>query len=150
MASLKESNISRWWRELKGLTGQRARTDWITQLLDEDTPSPAALAEKFNFFLAALTSHFTPLVTSPADLDHNLDVSREFLVDVSSCYKALRRVKNNKSPGPSAVPNKIWKEFAFELATVVTDIYNASLVQGFIPYQIKESVVTPLDVLRTI
>ena len=33
---------------------------------------------------------------------------------------------------------------AFELAPVVTDIYNASLVQGFIPYQIKESVVTPL------
>ena len=47
VASLKESNISRWWRGLKGLTGQRARTDWITQLLDEDTPSPAALAEKF-------------------------------------------------------------------------------------------------------
>ena len=144
VASLKESNISRWWRELKGLTGQRARTDWVTQFLDEDTPSPAALAEKFNSFLAALTSHFTPLDTSPTDVDHNLDVPREFLVDASSCYKALRRVKNNKSPGPSAVPNKIWKEFAFELAPVVTDNYNASLVQGFIPYQIKESVVTPL------
>ena len=38
VASLKESSISRWWRELKGLTGQRARTDWITPLLDEDTP----------------------------------------------------------------------------------------------------------------
>ena len=86
VASLKESNISRWWRELKGLTGQRARTDWITQLLDEDTPSPAALAKKFNSFLAALTSHFTPLDTSLADLDHNLDAPREFLVDVSSCY----------------------------------------------------------------
>ena len=79
-----------------------------------------------------------------ADLDHNLDVPREFLVDVSSCYKALRRFKNNKSPGPSAVPNKIWKEFASELSPVVTDIYNASLGQGFSPYQIKESLVTPL------
>ena len=92
VASLKESNISRWWRELKGLTGQIARTDWVTQFIDEDTPSPAALAEKFNSFLAALTSHFTPLDTSPTDLDHNLDVPREFLVDASSCYKALRRV----------------------------------------------------------
>ena len=144
VASLKENNISRWWREVKGLTGQRAQTDWVTQLLDEDTPTPAALAEKFNSFLSALTSHFIPLDTTLADLDHNLDVPREFLVDVSSCYKALRQVKNNKSPGPSAVSNKIWKEFASELAPVVTDIYNASLGQGFIPYQIKESLVTPL------
>ena len=30
VASLKESNISRLWRELKGLTGQRAPTDWVT------------------------------------------------------------------------------------------------------------------------
>ena len=57
----------------------------MTQLLDEDTPSPTALAEKFNSLLVALTSHFTPLDTSLADLDHNLDVPREFLVDVSSC-----------------------------------------------------------------
>ena len=60
VASLKESNIGRWWREVKGLTGQRAQTDWVTQLLDKDTPTPAALAEKFNSFLSALTSHFTP------------------------------------------------------------------------------------------
>ena len=60
VASLKESNISRWWREVKGLTGQRAQTDWVTQLLDKDTPSPAALAENFNSFLSALTSHLTP------------------------------------------------------------------------------------------
>ena len=83
--------------------------------------------------MVALTSHFTPLDTSLADLDHNLDVPREFLVHVSSCYKALRRVKNNKSPGPSAVPNKIRKEFAFELAPVVTDNYNASLVCSHTP-----------------
>lgn len=156
VASLKESNISRWWREVKGLTDQRAQADWVIQLPDEDTP--AALAEKLHSFLSTLTSHFNPLNTTPADLDHNLDVPREFLVDVSSCYKALRQVKSNKSPGPSAVPNKIWKEFASELAPVVTDIYNASLGQGFIPYQIKESLVTPLpkcsppkiNVLRTI
>ena len=106
MASLKESNTSRWWREIKGLTGQIAQTDWVTQVLDEDTPTPAALADKFNSFLSALTSHFTPLDITCVDLDHNLDVPREFLVDVFSCYKALRQVKNNKSPGPSTVPNK--------------------------------------------
>ena len=107
------TKVIRWWLELMGLTGQ---TYWVTQLLNEDTPTPVALAENFNSFLAALTSHFTPLDLSLADLDHNLDVPRELHVDVSSRYKARRQVKNNKSPGPSAVPNKVWKEFASELA----------------------------------
>ena len=110
------TRVSRWWLEVKGLIGQRAQTDWVSQLLDEDTPITAALAANFNSFLAALTSHFSPLNLTLADLDHNLDVPREFLVKVSSCYKARRQVKNDKSPGPSAVPNKICKQFASELA----------------------------------
>ena len=88
--------------------------------------------------MSALTSHFSTLDTTLAELDRNLDVPREFLVDVSNCYKVLCQVKNNKSPGPTAVSNKIWKELASELAPVVTDIYNASLGQG------KESLVAPL------
>ena len=96
--SLNESNISRWWRELKGLTGQRAQTDWVTQLLDEDTPTPAALVEKFNSFLSALTSHFTPLDTTLADLDHNLDVPRELmsLAAIKPCTKS--RTTNRLGP----------------------------------------------------
>ena len=53
-------------------------------MLDENTPTTAALAEKFNSFLFALTPHFTPLDTTLANLDHNLDVPMEFLVDIGS------------------------------------------------------------------
>jgi hypothetical protein len=35
-----------------------------------------------------------------------------------------------KSPGPDRIPNRILKIFAFEFAPVITDIYNASLLQG--------------------
>ena len=111
LASLNESHSL-----VAGANALTGQTYWVTQLLNEDTPTPVALAENFNSFLAALTSHFTPLDLSLADLDHNLDVPRELHVDVSSRYKARRQVKNNKSPGPSAVPNKVWKEFASELA----------------------------------
>ena len=111
LASLNESHSL-----VAGANALTGQTYWVTQLLNEDTPTPVALAENFNSFLAALTSHFNPLDLSLADLDHNLDVPRELHVDVSSRYKARRQVKNNKSPGPSAVPNKVWKEFASELA----------------------------------
>ena len=60
----------------------------------------------------------------------------------SVVYKALRQIKLNKSPGP--IPNKILKEFAAELCPVLTDIYNSSLKQGYVPAQLKESLVRPL------
>ena len=47
----------------------------------------------------------------------------------------------NKSLGPDVAPNKIWKEFAWELAPVLSDLYNTSLGQGVVASQLKESVV---------
>ena len=49
-----------------------------------------------------------------------------------------------KSSGPDPVPAVVWKEFAFELADVIKDLYNSSLEQGVVPVQIKESIVHPL------
>ena len=48
-------------------------------------------------------------------------------------YKTLRALKVKKSPGPELIPNIVWKEFAFELAPVLADIYNSSLQQGYVP-----------------
>ena len=64
--------------------------------------------------------------------------------DVVTAFKALCAVKNNQSSGPVPFPCRVWKEFAVELAPVVRDIYNASLVQGFIPSQLKQSIISPL------
>ena len=89
-----------------------------------------------------MTAHFVPLDLTDCELD--LEVPREFLVDQSVVYKALRQIKPNKSPGPSPIPNKILKEFAAELCPVFTDIYNSSLRQGYVPAQLKESLIRPL------
>ena len=52
---------------------------------------------------------------------------------------ALRTVqkKKKRAPGPDAIPNIIWKLFAFELAPVVADLYNVSLREGFLPSILK-------------
>lgn len=75
LASLNESHSL-----VAGANALTGQTYWVTQLLNEDTPTPVALAENFNSFLAALTSHFTPLDLSLADLDHNLDVPGSFML----------------------------------------------------------------------
>ena len=59
-------------------------------------------------------------------------------------YKAPRGIKSNKSGGSDPIPGKVWKEFAFELAPVITNIYNASMVQGYVPVFLKQSEVVPV------
>ena len=70
-------------------------------------------------------------------------------VVVSRCRSkdgVLRQMKSNRSLGPSPVLNKILKEFAVELCLVLTDTYNSPLKQGYVPEQLKESLVRPLPI----
>ena len=38
-------------------------------------------------------------------------------------YKSLRLVKTRKAPGPDRIPNIVLKTFAFEIVTVIANIY---------------------------
>jgi hypothetical protein len=58
-------------------------------------------------------------------------------------YNYLRSLKVRKAPGPDGIPNIVLKQFAFELAPVIADIYNASLRNGYLPPLLKSAVVNP-------
>ena len=58
--------------------------------------------------------------------------------------KALSAVKIGKAIGPDCIPNRVLKEFAHELAPVVKDIYNASLIEGYFPDALKASLLNPI------
>ena len=58
-------------------------------------------------------------------------------------FKALSSIKASKSPAPDQIPSRLWKEFAQELAPVVSDLYNCSLREGCVPDVLKTSIVTP-------
>ena len=49
-------------------------------------------------------------------------------------------MKIGKAIGPDCIPNRVLKEFAQELAPVVKDIYNASLIEGYFPDALKASI----------
>ena len=42
------------------------------------------------------------------------------------------------------LPNKILKIFACELAPIIADIYNSSMMQGVFPKALKRSIVVPV------
>ena len=122
--SLKETNPSRWWSEVKALGGLTSTSEWWHQMINTDVPSSQDLAEGFNRFLFNLTAHFNPLQQNDVtSLNHEQDpVFPEFLISDHKAYKALCALKLNKSSGPDRIPARVWKEFAFELALVVSDL----------------------------
>ena len=127
VAKLKQTNVRRWWKEIKGLTGLRCSESWVQQMLGDQLESTELLANSFNTLLAGLTADFVSL---PQIIPCSFfPVPEHLLVDTRMVYKALRGIKSNKSGGPDPIPGKVWKEFAFQLSPVVTNIYNASMVQ---------------------
>ena len=74
----------------------------------------------------------------------SLEVPSQYLVNTQQVYKKLREIKSTKSPGPDMLPNKILKIFACELAPIIADIYNPSMMQGVFPKALKRSIVVPV------
>ena len=142
VAKLKDTNPSRWWKEIKSNGGLSSRDSWYQQLLSDEMPSCVELAESYNNFLVSLTSHFQPL--DDCEVNEEMEVPDRFLVDTGKVFSALRHIKTSKSSGPDNFPNKLLKIFAFELAPVIADIYNATMLQGKFPQQLKRAFVVPV------
>ena len=126
---------------IQRLTGKDIKQDWQYQFLDRNCPDLLSLSNKVNNFFTSLTDHFTPLeppVLAPQE------VPPEFPVSEREAFQALSAVKIGKAIGPDCIPNRVLKEFAQELAPVVKDIYNASLIEGYFPDALKASLLNPI------
>ena len=102
------------------------------------------LCEQINDFFPGLTSHFSPLsLLDVCDITVS-DIPQELFATPNEAEKALQAIQLRKAPGPDGLPNIILKEFGFELGPVISDIYNASLREGYIPSLLKSANVRPL------
>ena len=68
----------------------------------------------------------------------------DLFVTVREAYIALRQTKVKKAPGPDGIHNIVLKEFAFELAQLIADMYNTSLCEGVVQSSLKHAIVSPL------
>jgi hypothetical protein len=62
-----------------------------------------------------------------------VQVLPELLVTVKEVKFSLKSIKLFKQVDPDSLTNKVLKEFAPELAIVIQDIYNQSLIEGHVP-----------------
>ena len=127
---LENTGCRKWWGQIRSLAGQGIRQDWSCQFLDDSCPDTRTLANKVNDFFISLSDHFIPLHYLPP---MHQDIPPDLLASEMEVYKALSTVKTGRAVGPDFIPNKIPKEFATELAPVVKNIFNSSMVEGCLP-----------------
>ena len=65
-------------------------------------------------------------------------------IDVHGVEKLLSNIKPNKASGPDAIPCRVLKEAASELAPILTDIFATSLSSGKLPADWKLAKVAPV------
>lgn len=98
---------------------------------------------RLNKFYISVTSDISPLDACmlPAFLPAQEELP---VIRPSEVCKNLLNISPFKAIGPDEVPNRIWKKFAPELATPVTDIFNASFSSGSFPTLWKDSYISPI------
>ena len=139
VSKLESTSSSKWRREIKRLSGQDIKHEWNHQFLEEHMDIKS-LANSINDIFADLTNDFEPLTPGgPAPY-----VPEGLLITQHEVYRALSSINTTKAVGPDNIPNKLLKDFAFELAPVIQDIYNQSLKDGNIPLPLKSSIVNPI------
>ena len=142
MQHLRDSNISHWWRHVKKLSTPCRKSEWYHQFINEETPSLDNLCQKINNAFVNISSNFSPLDHCPNC--PSIHVPDELLVSSNEVFCDLSRIKTRSAIGPDGIPNRVVKDFAFELAPVLADIYNSSMKQGVFPEQLKASIAIPL------
>ena len=106
----------------------------------EDNVDLKALANKINDMLLVVTENFSPLPQQ----NEKIEVPVELLATVQEVQFSLKSIKLSKSVGPDNLPNKVLKEFVPGLATVIQDIYNQSLIEGYVPKLLRCSITSPI------
>ena len=97
---LKDSNVGKWWKEVKNLAGISDDSgQWYRQLVDGDViDSVATLCDRINDFFVNLTLEFVPLTPDDVAGIAVESIPPELLTTPWEAEKALHGIKIKKSP----------------------------------------------------
>ena len=138
---LKHRNIGQWYDGIKNLIGcdrnKPSSLPFISHLSSQEA------AQQINSHFADICQQLPPLDRSslPAFLPARSPPPH---IEEFQVAKRLQSLKSRRSITPIDLPIRLYKEFAPELATPLTSIFNASIKQSKSPTPWKTAYVTPL------
>ena len=120
-----------WWSTVNSLTGRKSTNTPISSIISPN--------EINNFFCTVNTDpHYKS--THAVVIPESCKIPALTVSCVTECLLKLKKTAS----GPDKIPYWIWKEFAYDLAPVVTHIFNCSLENHIVPDLWKLSDITPL------
>ena len=146
-------------KEKVGLFDKQNPKDWyrqVNKIINNGKPKGLnvlnipELAGRNNAEIAnIINNHFAQICKKYPPLDNNIcsseNESKEELEMISEAYSyKLIQKFSKKSLGPGDLPQKIFKEFAPELAAPLRDIINCSLRSGVFPEAYKKAEIVPI------
>ena len=147
--SFNSSNIQKWWKTIKLISGYSSSDNNVYNNLcyNNEPISHSDLPETINSFFLSCSSDVPCLQPNILQqLRNSLPsaVPEQFIVSEYSVYHALCGLKLNKAVGPDGLSNKLLTSLAGQFCTPLCSMINCSIRTGEVPSQWKLSRVTPL------
>ena len=140
----KSCNPQKWWDSVKLLSGKKNASNTAIRIEKDGVPvTGKVLAQLLNGYFSSINTDLPclDLCSLPA-----YRPARHPLPTISvedTCSKMLS-ISTFKSHGPDAIPNRIIKDYAYELAEPVSRIFNISLSSGLVPSMWKDAIIIPV------
>ncbi len=129
------SFISKIRKEEAGVADLKVNNKIITK----DSDKAEALSDQFaNVFTREDTTYIPTLGKSSVRDIPDLLISEEGVL------KQLNNLKDNKAPGPDGIPPWILKMTAEEVSPILTDLFQHSIDESYLPWQWREANICPI------
>ena len=129
---LTKSDTRSWWKLVKQISGQSNNIAPIYIEKNGVTLTDVQLVNALNEFYIAVNADIPPL--DMHELPAFLPAAEQVPVIYSyQVCKKLQKLNPYKAMGPDNIPPRLLKEFAYERAEPIADLFNLSLSSGIIP-----------------
>ena len=126
-----KTGSKQWWSNVNSITGRNNRSRSVSAAFD---PS------EINVYFQSINSDPQYAAPEPVEIP---DGTRVPSLSINTTLHLLQNLKRTAS-GPDDLPYWFWKEFAFELAPTITNIFNTSLKLSKVPKMWKHANVLPV------
>ena len=140
---LESSDPRKWWDSVKNIAGKKKTSPPIKIVRYGATMSGKDLTQLFNYHFLSINADLPCLDLGSLPAYLSALQPAEIITPMEVCAKMLK-VSASKSHGSDGMLNPIIKEFAYELADPVCDIFNTSLSTGLVPSIWKDGNITTI------
>ena len=141
VSGIKAGNTKPFYRYIKSLKNDSlglAPLKAGTALLTSASQKCEALLEEFS---SVFTVEITDAIPWLGPAQHKME---DIVVVQDGVQKLLSQLQPHKAAGPDRISNRVLKELAYELAPILTKIFNQSLSTGTIPDDWSKAMISPV------